>query len=99
MIRWLVIDRRMVKRAGFGPWMEGTATIGPEPLTAPDKASAEALMPRNNKYHRFSVIAECSWRQMTKAERENLMLDHYVPRASPKSHYRNAYNEVPSDAP
>lgn len=93
MIRWLVIDRRLVKRAGFGPWMESCATLGPEPIEAPDKASAEALMPTDTKGHRFSVIAECSWRLMTKAERENILTDHYVPRQSPRDHYRNAYRE------
>ena len=94
-MKWLVLDRLMVKRAGFGPRMESTATICPVPVDAPDRDAAEALIPRNSKLHRFSVIAAVAWHEMTAAEHANILEDHYVPRPSPRDHYRNAYREDP----
>ena len=77
-MRWLLIIRPLVNKRGIG-FIEGNASIAPVSIEAPDRAAAEAQMPLESPLARYAVVAECSWKQMSPAERLGLLAGAEVP--------------------
>ena len=95
-MRWLVIDRALVRRLGVSGRVEGPAVVAPDPILASDRDAAEALMPRDTATRQYSVVALLSWQQMSDRERRDLLAGTPLP-PDPKDHPYNAYREAPSD--